>query len=95
MSILKFPLEDIIGDGMARESEFRDKLNTFDYEPFRDRAVMIPWVHHMELPIWVYLMTAARLSGVAAVLSFGEICSPITLLQRGRPLTGQTERPEG
>ncbi len=85
MSLVKFPLENIIGDGMIRETEFRDKLNAMDLEPYRNRAVMIPWVHHMEIPIWVYLMAVAKLSSVAAVLSFGEACSPITLLQRTRP----------
>jgi hypothetical protein len=44
--------------------------------------VLIPWVHATELPVWVYLMAAAKLAQVAAVLSFGEACSPTVLLQR-------------
>ena len=84
MSLIKFPLDDIAGDGIIRESEFRDKLNRVDLEPYRGRAVLIPWIHHMEVPIWCYLMAAARLSSVAAVLSFGEACSPVTLLQNAR-----------
>lgn len=82
MSLLKFPLDDLIGTGMVRETEFRDKLNRLDWEHYRDQAVLIPWIHDVELPIWVYLMTVARLSSVAAVLSFGEVCAPTVLLQR-------------
>jgi hypothetical protein len=84
MALIKFPLDDIAGDGIVRETEFREKLNKLDYEPYRDQAVMIPWIHHIELPIWCYLMAAARLANVAAVLSFGEACSPVTLIQRAR-----------
>lgn len=82
MSLLKFPLDDLVGTGIVREAEFRDKLNRLDLEPYRDQAVLIPWIHGVELPIWVYLMAAARLASVAAVLSFGEICAPTVLLQR-------------
>ncbi|MBI5060116.1 DUF2480 family protein [candidate division KSB1 bacterium] len=85
MSLIKFPLDDLAGEGIVRETEFREKLNKLDYEPYRNQAVLIPWVHHTELPIWCYLMAVARLTTVAAVLSFGEACSPITLLQRARP----------
>ncbi len=84
MSLTKFPLEDLIGEGIVREAEFRDKLNRFDFEPYRNKAVLIPWIHGVELPIWVYLMTAARLAPIAAVLSFGEVCAPTVLLQRQR-----------
>lgn len=85
MSLIKFPLEDIIGDGIIRESEFRARLSAFDFEPYRDQAVLIPWLHRQEIPLWVYLMVVAKLTPLAAVLSFGESCSPITLSQRTRP----------
>ena len=85
MSLIKFPLDEIVGDSMVRESEFRTKLNAFDFEPYRNQAVLIPWVHNHELPIWVYMMTVAKLTPIAAVLSFGEACSPVTLSQRTRP----------
>ena len=82
MSIVRFPLEDMIGKAPVREREYRARLNALDLEPYRGKAVMIPWVHNDELPIWVYLMATARLAPVAAVLSFGEACSPVVLLQR-------------
>ena len=84
MAIVNFPLEDVIGKGPVREREFRKTLAELDWSVYRDQAVMIPWVHGQELPIWVYLMVTARLAEVAAVLSFGEACSPTVLLQRGR-----------
>lgn len=84
MSLIKFPLDDLVGTGIVREMEFRDKLNRLDWEPYRDQAVLIPWIHEAELPIWVYLMAAARLAPVAAVLSFGEVCAPTVLIQRSR-----------
>ena len=82
MCLMKFPLDELIGTGIVREHEFRDTLNRLDWEPYRNQAVLVPWIHGMELPIWVYLMTVARLSSVAAVLSFGEVCAPTVLLQR-------------
>ncbi|MBU0692686.1 DUF2480 family protein [bacterium] len=84
MSLIKFPLDEIVGNGIVRESEFRTKLNTFDLEPYRDAAVLIPWLHKQEVPLWVYMMTVAKLTPIAAVLSFGEPCSPVTLSQRTR-----------
>ena len=83
-TLIKFPLDDLLGSGMIRESEFRQKLNGWDFEPYRDKAVLIPWVHGQEVPIWVYLMVVAKLTPIAAVLSFGEACSPVTLSQRTR-----------
>jgi hypothetical protein len=88
MSLISFPLDDLVGTGIVRETEFRDKLNRLDWEPYRDQAVLIPWIHGIELPIWVYLMTVARLASVAAVLSFGEVCAPTVLLQRARVKSG-------
>lgn len=82
MALVRFPLEDLIGPAPIRERDFRARLNAHDLEPYHGKAVMIPWVHNDELPIWVYLMAAARLAPVAAVLSFGEACSPVVLLQR-------------
>ena len=82
-NLLRFPLEDLIGTGIVHEGEFRAKLRTLDVEPYRDKAVMVPWIHNQELPIWVYLMVVARLTPVASVLSFGEACSP-TVLHKNR-----------
>jgi hypothetical protein len=84
MSLKRFPLEDLLGQGAIKERDFRARLDAFDWEPYRDQAVLIPWIHHAELPIWVYLMSVARLADVAAVLSYGEECSPTVLRQRGR-----------
>jgi hypothetical protein len=84
-TILKrFPLEDLLGTGPVRERDYRARLDAFDYAPYRDQAVLLPWIHQVELPIWVYLMATARLTEVAAVLSFGEECSPTVLCQRKR-----------
>jgi len=90
MSLLKFPLDDIVGNGLIREAEFRVKLNEVDLEPYRDQAVLIPWIHGQEIPIWVYLMAVAKLTPVAAVLSFGEVCSPVALSQRTKPIRANT-----
>ena len=90
MSLVRFPLDDLVGSDLVREAEFREKLNRLDLAPYRDQAVLIPWLHEVELPIWVYLMTAAKLSAVVAVLSFREACTTAVLLQRAhvsQPLT--------
>ncbi len=85
MSLIRFPLDEIVGDGIVRESEFRARLKAVELEPYRDQAVLIPWLHGTEMPLWVYLMTVARLAPIAAVLSFGEACSPVVLTQIARP----------
>jgi hypothetical protein len=82
--LLRFPLDELAGSPPIREREFRARLNAFDFEPYRDRAVLIPWIHGDELPVWAYLMAAARLAEIVAVLSFGEACSPTVLLQKSR-----------
>jgi hypothetical protein len=84
LELIRFPLDDLLGDGIVRESDFRQALNSHDLEPYRDQPVMIPWIHGRELPVWVYLMAVARLAPVAAVLSFGEPCSPVVLAQNRR-----------
>jgi hypothetical protein len=82
MSLIRFPTEELLGQGPVREKEFRAKLAALDWEPYKDQAVLLPWLHDRELPIWVYLMLVARLSDVVAVLSFGEACSPTVLFQK-------------
>jgi hypothetical protein len=84
MSLIRFPLEDLIGNGPVRETEFRAKLHALDLSPYQNQAVLIPWIHNTELPLWVYLMVVAKLSHVTAVLSFGEACSPTVLWQNKR-----------
>ncbi|MCB1058946.1 MAG: DUF2480 family protein [Calditrichaeota bacterium] len=84
MDIVRFPIEDLLGDGIVRETEYRTKLSQLDLAPYRNKAVMIPWIHGQELPVWVYLMATAKLAPVVAVLSFGEPCSPIVLAQNAR-----------
>jgi hypothetical protein len=84
VDIIRFPLEDLLGDGIVRESEYRTKLNLLDLAPYRNQPVMIPWIHKQELPVWVYLMATAKLAPVVAVLSFGEPCSPVVLSQNAR-----------
>lgn len=84
MNIIRFPLEDLLGDGIVRETEYRTKLNQLDLTPYKDKPVMIPWIHKQELPVWVYLMATAKLAPVVAVLSFGEPCSPVVLTQNAR-----------
>ena len=82
MTLVRFPLEDLLGEAPVRERDFRSRLNETDWAAYRDQAVLVPWIHQDEVPIWAYLMVVARLSEVAAVLSFGEACSPTVLLQR-------------
>jgi len=90
MSLIRFPLEDVIGDGPVRETGFRAKLSAHDMTPYTGQAVLIPWIHNIELPIWVYLMVVAKLSHIAAVVSFGEACSP-TVLWQGKRVAEATE----
>ena len=94
-NLIKFPLDELVGPGIVRETEFREKLNSFDFEPYRDQAVLVPWIHGVELPVWVYLMTVARLAPVAAVLSFGETCAPTVLIQRHRVDTNPVSKSNG
>ena len=84
MALIKFPLDELIGEGPVRQSEFRRKIDMLDLEPYRDQAVLIPWMHGAKLPIWIYLMVTAKLADIAAVLSYGEACSPVVLRQRAR-----------
>ncbi len=84
MSLIRFPIDDLIGEGPVKEREYRAKLDKLDWEVYSDRAVLIPWIHGKELPIWVYLIAVARVTEVAAVVSFGEACSPTVLVQRHR-----------
>ncbi|MBK6910263.1 MAG: DUF2480 family protein [bacterium] len=90
MELIRFPLEDLLGDGIVRESDYRQALNGLDLAPYSNQAVMIPWIHGRELPIWVYLMAVAHLTPVAGGLSFGEPCSPVVLTQKRRT-DGPTE----
>ena len=84
LELIRFPLEDLLEGGIVRESEYRQKLNAVDLETYRDKPVMLPWIHGKELPVWVYLMAVAKLAPVVGVLSFGVPCSPVVLSQNRR-----------
>tara|TARA_Y100000590_G_C15074271_1_gene771296 strand:+ start:145 stop:393 length:249 start_codon:yes stop_codon:yes gene_type:complete len=73
-------LDDFVDDGIIRESSFRLKIKSIDWEIYKDKNVLIKGCASIEVPTWAYMIITANLSTYAKKILFGEPCSAIKIL---------------
>jgi len=67
-----FKLEDFATDGIIREKEFREKIESHDWSQYRGKVVLLQGCSRISIPLWGYLIAAIQLSRHAKRVSFGE-----------------------
>lgn len=67
-----FDLKDFLFMGMIlKEKEFREKLKTHDWEPYRDKHVGVYCSADAIIPVWAWMLVATYLQPIAKDLVMG------------------------
>jgi len=61
---------------------YAEVLSSLDYEPYRDKPVIIKGCARKPVPDSAYLMAIAKLQPVAKSIMYGEACSAVPLYKR-------------
>ena len=79
-----FDLKDYLFMGMIlKEKDFREKLKTMDWGPWRDQLVTLTCSADAIIPVWAYMLVTTHLQGVAREVLMGdETAARRQLLQR-------------
>jgi len=72
-------LDDYIEDGIIRESSFRKKIKSTNWEAYKDKKVLIKGCASIEVPIWAFMIITANLTKFATSILFGEPCSAMKI----------------
>ena len=68
-----FDLKDFLFMGMIlKEKDYREKLKTYDWEPFRDKSVGVYCSADAIIPVWAYMLAATYLEPVAKDVIMGD-----------------------
>lgn len=72
-SIVVFDLKDYLFMGMIlKEKDFREKLKTMDWEPYRDQIVTLTCSADAIIPVWAYMLVTTHLQGKAREILMGD-----------------------
>ena len=75
-------LDDFLVNGVIKENEFRNKINTVDWSIYKDKKVMIKGCTSAPVPTWSYLIITAQLAAYAEQILYGEPCSAVQIFKR-------------
>jgi len=73
-------LDDFVDGGIIRESSFRKKVKSINWESYKDKDVLIKGCASVEVPTWAYMIITVKLSSFAKKILFGEPCSAVKIL---------------
>ena len=79
MNILEI---NFLDDGIIKENSFRKKVNTYNWEKFKNKKVLIKGCSEAPIPTWSYLIITAHLVDYAKQILYGEPCSAIKIFER-------------
>ena len=75
-------LDDFTNDGIIIEKEFRKKIDSTDWNLYKDKKVLIKGCASAPIPTWAYLIITARLTSVANRILYGELCSAYEIFKK-------------
>ena len=75
-------LDDFLTDGIIKENDFRDKINSIDWTVYKNKRVMIKGCTSSPVPTWSYLIITAQLVEYAREILYGEPCSAVKIFKR-------------
>ena len=74
-------LDDYLVDGLIREKEFREKIESINWERYNGKKVMIKGCTSVPVPTWAYLIITARLVNHSTQILYGEPCSAVKIYE--------------
>jgi hypothetical protein len=68
-----FDLKEFLFMGMIlKEKDYREKLKTYDWEPYRDKYVGVYCSADAIIPVWAYMLAASYLEPLAKDIIMGD-----------------------
>ena len=80
--MLTIQLDDFLDNGIIKEQSFRDVVDNFDWEKYKNKKVLIKGCSQAPVPTWAYLILTAQLVQVADDIIYGEPCSSVKIFKR-------------
>jgi hypothetical protein len=68
--------------GIIREESFRKAVDDFDWKQYQGKRVLIAGCAQIPVPMWAYMMVAARLAQYAENINYGEVTKPFPIFTR-------------
>ena len=75
-------LNDFLSDGILKEKNFNEKIETMDWENYSNKKVLIKGCASVPIPTWAYMMITAKLTLFAKQVMYGELCSAYLIFNR-------------
>ena len=75
-------LDDFLSEGILKENDFRDKINSIDWSLYKNQKVIIKGCTSVPVPTWSYLIIATQLALYADQILYGEPCSAVSIFKR-------------
>jgi len=75
-------LDDFLSEGILKENDFRDKIDTIDWSLYKNQKVMIKGCTSAPVPTWSYLIITAQLALYADQILYGEPCSAVSIFKK-------------
>jgi len=75
-------LDDFLSEGILKENDFRDKINSIDWSLYKNQKVIIKGCTSVPVPTWSYLIIATQLALYANQILYGEPCSAVSIFKR-------------
>ena len=75
-------LDDFLNNGILKEDDFRKKVADLKWNQYENKKVLIKGCTKAPVPIWSYLIIAAKLSHYAKSVFFGEACSLVKIYSK-------------
>ena len=75
-------LDDFLDNGIIKENLFRKKIDTYNWEIFKNKKVLIKGCSETPIPTWAYLIITAKLTTIASYIYYGESCSAVKIFKK-------------
>ena len=75
-------LDDFLSDGVLKENDFRDKIDSIDWSLYENQKVIIKGCTSAPVPTWSYLIITAQLAHYADQILYGEPCSAVSIFKK-------------
>ena len=77
--MLTIQLDDFLDNGIIKEQSFRDVVDNFDWEKYKNKKVLIKGCSQAPVPTWAYLIITCKLTKYNSKIYFGEKCSAVKI----------------
>ncbi len=72
-------------NGIITETAFFEKVESFNWEQYRDRSVLVKGCGTTIIPPWAFMTVAARLAQVARRVHYGNEHTSVSIFSRIAP----------